>query len=154
MLLANPSPPAPSQAAQPHSPLEPNAALFWLLLTQTSLSWILLLGVKPGPWSMLGAVTQGPLSPSVAAPWSPVPGVCPPATAVPGPSGSCQPARAGRERLGPEWRDTMGQQMAPVLTPTAHLVLGHHVSPMQDQHFDDLIAAEPCGIMQRRVTFL
>lgn len=38
--------------------------------------------------------------------------------------------------------------------PPAHLILGHHVGPMQDQHFDDLVAAEPRGIMQRRVAFL
>ena len=48
----------------------------------------------------------------------------------------------------------VGQQTAPVLASPAHLVLGHHVGPMQDQHFDDLVAAEPRGIMQCRVTFL
>lgn len=36
----------------------------------------------------------------------------------------------------------------------AHLVLGHHVGPVQEQHFDDLVAAQPCGVMQRRVAFL
>lgn len=36
----------------------------------------------------------------------------------------------------------------------AHLVLGHHVSPVQEQHFDDLVAAEPRGIVQCCVTFL
>lgn len=96
---------------------------------------------------------QGPPSPSVAAPWSPVPGVCPPATAAPGLLGSCQPARVVRERLGTGW-DMVGQQMALVLAPHTHLILGHHVSPMQDQRFDDLVATEPCGIMQSCVTFL
>lgn len=47
-----------------------------------------------------------------------------------------------------------GQQMASEVAPYAHLILGHHVSPVQDQRFDDLVATEPCGIMQRCVAFL
>lgn len=48
----------------------------------------------------------------------------------------------------------VGQQVASVLAPHTHFILGHHVSPVQDKSFDDLVATEPCGIMQSCVTFL
>lgn len=36
----------------------------------------------------------------------------------------------------------------------AHQVLGHHVSPVQEQQFDDFVAVEPHGIVQGTVPFL
>lgn len=98
-------------------------------------------------WSLPSAIMLGPQSPLVAAPWSPVPGVCLPATAAPGPSESYQPVRGAE----------VGNRVADNSTSTSHAthqVPGHHVGPMQDQHFNDLVAAEPCGVVQRCVAFL